>query len=373
MKLSFKNIIYIGFFLRVLIAIWNGVFGPSFGADLDAAGLNGFASDVATSGVFQDFKIGYAPYVNILGFIYTYTFNHLFLGSFISCLAWLTSSYYLYKSSVILKLSKNNNKILFFLYSILPTSLLLTSVTLREPYQLLFTNLTIFGLLAVIFTRTYSAWIYIIIGCIGASSLHGAMLGFSIFAISTTIFFNSFYHMKVNFIKLTFIVGLVLIIAYFGISLLDNASYKLDDGLIVAAQNYQEGGIDAGGRTNYKESAIGNSNASDLILFIPISLFQYLFEPMPWKIGSLTDIPIFIENLFRAYFLYISFKFYRKSNSHDKKQLGILFMLYIVGETIWALGTINWGTSSRHHIPSMGILLLMVFKAKSITLIKFQK
>ena len=27
-------------------------------------------------------------------------------------------------------------------------------------------------------------------------------------------------------------------------------------------------------------------------------------------------------------------------------------------EVIWALGTVNWGSAARHHVPAMGLLLI---------------
>ena len=28
-------------------------------------------------------------------------------------------------------------------------------------------------------------------------------------------------------------------------------------------------------------------------------------------------------------------------------------------EFVWALGTTNWGTASRHHVPIFGVLLII--------------
>ena len=35
-----------------------------------------------------------------------------------------------------------------------------------------------------------------------------------------------------------------------------------------------------------------------LIIFIPISLFQYLLEPMPWKIATGLDLALFLKIFF---------------------------------------------------------------------------
>ena len=71
------------------------------------------------------------------------------------------------------------------------------------------------------------------------------------------------------------------------------------------------------------------------------------------------DLALFFENLIRLYLIYnvvISFKKIKNA------QFGILiFSYYILIELIWSLGVNNWGTASRHHIPSSGLLVLCAF------------
>jgi len=42
-------------------------------------------------------------------------------------------------------------------------------------------------------------------------------------------------------------------------------------------------------------------------------------------------------------------------------------------EGIWSLGTVNWGTSIRHHLPALGLLLVVGFSYKNLTLLKFNQ
>ena len=42
-----------------------------------------------------------------------------------------------------------------------------------------------------------------------------------------------------------------------------------------------------------------------------------------------------------------------------------MLISYLALESIWSLGTINWGSSIRHHLPSYGILLIMSFYQKN--------
>jgi len=43
--------------------------------------------------------------------------------------------------------------------------------------------------------------------------------------------------------------------------------------------------------------------------------------------------------------------------------VSLVFLSYLLLETTMSSGTINWGTASRHHIPSIGLLLAAAFAA----------
>ena len=162
MVLSIKNIIFIGFILRLFVAFWNGFFGPSPGADLDALGFHGFALNVALTGILDNFTIGYVPYTNLLGIFYGLTISHIFIGSILSCIAWLVSSYFLYKTFIVFDVTKSHTRIALLLYSVIPSSVMFTAITLREPYQLLFANIAIYSITKIILTEKSSYYLLLI-------------------------------------------------------------------------------------------------------------------------------------------------------------------------------------------------------------------
>ena len=43
---------------------------------------------------------------------------------------------------------------------------------------------------------------------------------------------------------------------------------------------------------------------------------------------------------------------------HYKIYLG-LFIIYLSSEIGWALGTNNWGSAVRHHVPLFGLLIFL--------------
>ena len=83
------------------------------------------------------------------------------------------------------------------------------------------------------------------------------------------------------------------------------------------------------------------------------------------KMFILKDLILVFENVIRFLFYTIvicGFYFYKLFRN---KEFIIIFSVFIINELIWSLGTNNWGTASRHHIPSIGLMLIstvLIFK-----------
>lgn len=357
-------ILFVGLFIRIVVAIWNGFFGPSFGADVDAIGMHNCAIGVAQELNYDEFQIGTVPYTNFLGTIYYYFTDSLFLGSIISCFAWFYSAIILQKCLKVCSINKKSQIFALLIYSFLPTSLMWTSVTMREPFQLLFLNISLYSSLKIFYQNHLRWWCCLVLSCIGMGLLHGALLAYSVFIVSTLIFLKSLNGNKQSYIKILFILPIIVLIFFLGLLLFESISYKLENGLIEAIVNYQLGGMSADARTQYK-SNIEINGLLDLIFFFFVSLFQYLLEPLPWKISSEIDIVILIENFIRIILFWNIFCYLNFKANNQKKICIFILVAYLLVETIWSIGTISWGTAARHHLPSLGMLILIGFIGKT--------
>ena len=170
------KIIFLGLTFRLFVAIWNGFFGPSFGADLDALSFHLAAVEYAHNPSLDEFRIGWI-YTNVLGFFYYVTNDSLFLGSLMSCFAWLSSALILAGCLRILSVEKSAQAKVMFIYALLPSSIMFTAVTFREPYQLLFVNLAIYAFLKIYLHKASRHWVTLILAIACAGSLHGGLLG----------------------------------------------------------------------------------------------------------------------------------------------------------------------------------------------------
>ena len=350
--------ILIGFFLRFLVAIWNGFFGPSIGADSDAILFHEIAVEVSRMGLFDTkYNIGWL-YSMFLGSIYRLTVDSIFLGSVLSCLAWLGSALALNKSIQLLGIQKKYRDLALLFYAVIPSSIFFTSVTLREVYQLLFVNLLVYSSLMIIIRHNKIFWGLLFISAFGMGLLHFGLVLYGILAAVLTFYFTSIKGDRLFSLELIiFYVPVLALLGYGGMNLfVEIVPFDFTDGLASAVESYQAGHNEARAMYTFKPEIDG---LFDLILFMPVSLLQYFLEPLPWRVATPLDAALFIENIFRFTLIFFAIRSFFKVKLFFKTPLMFLILMFLALETLWALGTVNWGSAVRHHIPGMGLLMII--------------
>ena len=384
-----KLILWLGFFLRLGIAFFNGFVGPTYGSGDDALGFHLMAADFSQNLEFDVFILTYI-YMYILGIFYFITTDSLFLGSALSASGWLASAFILLRIMRILSFKMSDQWWVMLIYALIPTSLMYTSVTLREPFQLLFINLALYAALKIYFHRSNAHWFVLFIAVVGMGSLHGALLAFGIFIIAGTLFLLTSRNRKgISFTKFILVSPIVILCLFYGFELfMSLTSYgdRLDDGLSAAVQVYQEGTLSDAydARANYRTEVATNNGLGEFILSLPYFLFQYLFEPMPWKISSIIDVVALLENMLRFWLIWNALKYlvgtylnkpmFVAHNAFGNRRFYLfIFLSYLLIELLWSLGTSNWGTASRHHVPSLGLLLVAGFVYRNVMSQKYNR
>jgi hypothetical protein len=221
-------------------------------------------------------------------------------------------------------------------------------------------------------------------------AMHGALIVSGIFIIVGTLFLITTRTRKgVSFTKVVLVSPFVVLFLFYGfLSFMSFTTYgdRMDDGLTMAVQVYQEGTLSDGydSRANYRTEVDINDGLGGLILSVPYFLFQYLFEPMPWNISSIVDVVALLENMLRFWLIWNALKYlvgsYRNKPifvEHNyfgyERCILLIFLSYLLIESIWSLGTSNWGTASRHHLPSLGLLLVMGFAYRNVISSKYNR
>ena len=332
---------------------------------MDARGLHNFASEVSNDLVFDTFGIGFTPYTNFLGFIYYLTIDSIFVGGLVSCFFWLLSAILLFKTLKLFKVSNNFLISVFLIYSFLPSSIFFTSITLREVFQLFLINLSLYSYTQIYLNRKYSYYISFLLGIILMSTLHGALLlfGASLFFLAVVSFLINQATKDILKKYLKTIIVILIFIIPIGIYSINtftqiSNSYDISEGIFIAVEAYQNILIQEDARSNYI-SEYEFSSFADFLTFMPFNFFQYFMEPFPWKIQNLFDLVVFSENFLRLIILYIIISFITNVNPNFKPLLYAFLGSYLFLELVWSIGTVNWGTAIRHHVPSLGILLTL--------------
>jgi hypothetical protein len=362
MIISMRFAIWTGLILRLIIAVWNSYFGPSFGAELDALTYHRAAALYSVDLDLNKFEFAIGGiYPHILSVFYYLITDSLFLGSLLSCIAWLLSALLLVKIMHLLSFNKTACIKAMLIYALLPSSVLMTAVTLREPYQLLFVNLAVYSILKIYLHRSNFYWLVLFFALIGMGIFHGALLMFGIFILMLVMVLLIYRNRKrLSLRKFVFFTPLIVLTLVYGLSLFTSFSYGFGDGLDKVLSSYNAAILSTSARANYISSVV-ITGMGDVLLFIPIAFFQYLLEPLPWHVSSSSDVVAFLENILRVWLIWKAFFRLRIVPVLERRPVLLIFILYLILEGIWSLGTGNWGTAMRHHLPSTGLLLVAAF------------
>jgi hypothetical protein len=297
-----------------------------------------------------------------LSTLYFVSTDLYFIGCLYSIFVWLLSAYVVKKILELLKADDKTKYLVFLFYAFLPSSIVSTSVPMREAFELLFINLIIYSALRVYLNKSSMHWIYLVISCFLLGQFHSGLYAFGPVVLLMLIMSN-FLRNRRSFPIQGYIIAFPLIISLsvLGYGIFSDQVYDLENGLFWTIMTYQEGTLANFSRASYEPFIPGIEGPLKLVLFIPINLFQYLFQPMPWRISSILDIVLTFENMFRGFLIFVSIRGILKTDVISRRPLLFIFLAYLVIETIWSFGTTNWGTASRHHVPGLALLLIPGF------------
>ena len=83
---------------------------------------------------------------------------------------------------------------------------------------------------------------------------------------------------------------------------------------------------------------------------------------MPWRPLLLIDIPTVFENLRpRGAARIARLVALMVMRSSRRAPVALIFVCYLALELLFSVGTVNWGTAARHHVPSIGLLVVCGF------------
>ena len=347
--------------LHHAVAFLNAYVVTVIGADHDAASFHQTGIMLATLPepvwVFSTVN-GLVAYTHSLGLIYRAFGSSLFLGGELSVLAFALSCVVLVKLVDLLDL-RRFRVVIILLFGLLPSVVIFRSVTLRESWQTLFFLLSVYWAIrlqkrpGIIVISFFLIYVY----CL--SLMHASLSKYAICLIVILIFWGTFgrkrgvhraWHVRFLFAGL-FIVCVIVLTQKMGWFM--TAGQALE-----GVEHFRQSAATIHARTTYGVM-LDTSSVLGLVKTIPLVFVYYMLSPFPWQVENVKDICALLESMLRVVLLFFAVYSWRRSSGEVRSCYGFLLIAVLGIELMWALGSINWGTSIRHHLPSYSILVLL--------------
>lgn len=347
--------------LHHLVALTNAYIATTIGAEGDATGLHEIAAGLSET-------LKYTPYDQFLKFFYNlFGASHLF-GEELSVAAFLVSCFVFLKICRLLDLSEWAAPLLV-LFGALPSMVFFGSVTLREPWQILFFILAVYYGLLFHLRGKKPGLLLSAIFALAMGPFHVGLLvyaGFMIFIMSYWLMYRNKDCLLVS--KRRVIVAVVLLLLFLtgmlGIQLLtqmheySGLKSLSDMGIIGAVKSYRTGGMSIYARTNYAV-ALDASSWSSLASSASLIFMYYMFAPFPWQVENFMDLYAASESVLRLCLIIFAIVAWRRAAGVQRRAFTLLLLLYFAMEFLWSVGTMNYGTAMRHHIVGYWIIVIM--------------
>ncbi|MBS2034779.1 hypothetical protein JST97_07320 [bacterium] len=347
----------------LLLACW-----LTIAAHSAAAFINAFITPL-TAGwgdlyVFHEIGIGHMnkwqPYGYFLRWMYGIFGASFWFGEQLSVLCFSISLIVLVEIQARLGMEKHALKSVL-LYGLLPGPLAHCSVTMRESYQAL-------GFLT-------SMWVLI---CIRQDGISLRVMIPMLVALGTMVFMHqslAVYALAIFTCGLPWALGgaqrlggLAAVLLVLGLPLMlpamssmlkdDSATLRAaDEGrLLEYVASYRDNVNNA--RSDYGLE-IETDSVAGFVVTSGMVAVMYFLAPLPWQISSTLDYYAFFEVVLRLFLLAGFVYSYKRANKEQRSCMTMLFVFTMLLEFMWAMGTTNWGTALRHHVPAFGGFVIL--------------
>jgi len=311
------------------------------------------------------FVVDAAFYSQLLGLIYLLFGKSEFVGAQLSVLALVIGAIYFEKVLRVFRIDRTHYWIVPFL--LWPSLVTRATTTMREPLLICFTVLIVFNLLRFQQDKRLSNAIFTIGSCLCAALIHKAYAVVAIALIPYALFFvmkqqGRFYRSGLFYARVGLGAVLISLLFVFYKNFGDvrglEPALALMSGDVDYMQAVVESKTEKATRATYAVgldfSSVGSIAASYPLVFV-----YYVFSPFPWMIASAYDAYAALEGLFRFVGFVCFFAIYRNCVI-DRKNLIVAFVVLMALLMVWAAGTVNYGTASRHHTTTIWFFLLFV-------------
>jgi len=352
--------------LHHAVAFLNAYVGTAIGADQDALSFHaaGVAAEAMPELELSFFGDGLVPYIHFLGFFYRTFGASIFLGGELSVIAFTLSCVVLVKLVDLLDLGRFRIGIIL-LFGLLPSAVIFRSVTLRESWQALFFLLFVYWAVRLWKRPSILIISFMLMSAFCMAILHNGLKVYSIYMILIGSYWGIFGRKKgvrwsrhIRFLFVGLLIVCVIILTQkmeWFMGPIGGAGFGQALGFI---EEFRIGASTIHGRSTYY-IMLDASSVLGVVKTMPLVIVYYMFAPFPWDVENYKDFIVMLEAMLRFMLLFSAVYSWRRFSGEVRSWYRFLLIVFFGMELMWALGTVNWGTSTRHHVPGFSILVLL--------------
>lgn len=356
----------------ILVLVWfsliNAYVVDLKGASVDAAKFHEAAVDWTHFGSFR-FVVDAAFYSQLLGLLYLVFGRSEFVGALLSVAALAAGAVYFERILGIFRVERTYYWVIPFM--LWPSLVTRGTTTMREPLLICLTVLIVYNLLRFRQDMRYQHSVYAIAACLFAALIHKAYAVVTLAVVPYVLYFvmkqqGRFYRSGVFYARvgLGIIFAGMLFVVFRDFSNIRGLEPAL--ALLSGDVEYMQAVVDSKtGKAARATYSVGLDFSSIGAVFssIPLVFVYYVFSPFPWMVSSAYDAYAALEGAFRLVGFLCFAVAYRKGVI-DRRDLRLAFVVMMAILMVWAAGTVNYGTASRHHTTTIWFFLLFIALAR---------
>ena len=362
MKL-YKSSLMMGYLLRVFLLFFD-IFGRNiYVLPHSAADTEMFYRNM----VYYSQGVPYrnSTFVNIMGTVFKFIGTNRLYGQFLNMLFSVVALVFLAFAFNELKVDDRVKHRVYTIVCLLPNYAILSSIFLREAPVSMFLTISFYFILKWYMYKREKFFLFAAFFIFPAAALHsGSIAVLAGYIIIRVIYDNDNEKIGFKFRNVVVSVVVVGIIVFVLARTGDRFLLKFTraDTIEDIANTRAEGG------SSYAQYVGNSDNLLSMIIYTIPRVFYFVFSPLPWQWRGLNDIIMFFFS--SMVYLVTVWKMFVFLHGKDKYYRSLVIGLFIVAMTtifVFAWGTSNVGTASRHRDKIITLFALILALSKNGT------
>jgi len=354
-KVQFKNLILLGFVLRIFLMLADYYhWFPILNSGVDSEVFHKVALENQRSSVW---KI-WTNYTYFLTFIYYLTNSSRLIAQYINVLLGVGVMVFVQRSLSLLEIKKSVQKNVILIVVLLPNLIIFSGILLREAWIEFFVAASLFYFLKWFKTGSIKNILLTIVMIMLATIMHSGTISILIgYVIAFLIYNPKTQKTQISgnsIFSLILLIGImILLMNHFEMFTSKFSNFNFDDpNAFVELTNTTNGG-----GSDYL-TWIKADNVSQCLLLSPLKMFYFLFSPLPTEWRGISDVIGFLIDSIVYLWLCIGIYRFRDLQGFGKPLRMFLLISLLITVFIFAYGTYNAGTAFRHRAKLIPVILI---------------